>query len=81
MAPRTFPRHAPVPDAAPNALPATGSLGDSGAMTENQQTVDAGRCTCTGGPYLHGPEGLRRAQEEIAGTPPEKPVEGDTDDE
>ena len=80
MTRRTFRGHAPVRDAAPNALPAPGELGDAGLMTENEQTVDAGRCTCTGGPYLHGPEGLRQALREIEGTP-ETPAEGDTDDD
>lgn len=37
------------------------------------------RCTCTGGPYLHGPEGLRKVLQEIADAPP--PTEEDTDDE
>ncbi|MGY5627479.1 hypothetical protein ACW7N6_38570 [Streptomyces sp. UC1A3] len=50
-------------------------------MTEHQQTEGAGRCTCTGGPYLHGPEGLRQALREIEGAAPETPSEGDTDDE
>ena len=49
---RSHPRHRRDPDAGPGS-----TAGDPQATG----TV----CTCTGGPYVHGPEGLRRALKEI----------------
>lgn len=51
-------------------------------MTDTQQTPGT-RCTCTGGPYVHGPEGLRQALREIAAIrkPEHQRTEGDPDDE
>ncbi|MFH8805225.1 hypothetical protein ACH4F6_37745 [Streptomyces sp. NPDC017936] len=49
-------------------------------MADDQQTTGT-RCTCTGGPYVHGPEGLRLALRELSPTPqPEQPTGEDTDD-
>lgn len=54
-------------------------------MTDSQQALGA-RCTCTGGPYTHGPEGLSRVLSEIAAVQEAEkqnpqPTEGDADDE
>jgi hypothetical protein len=42
------------------------------------QKAPGTRCTCTGGPYVHGPEGLRLAFQQIEDI---QQTEGDTDDE
>jgi hypothetical protein len=47
------------------ALPAHGPHDDAGDMADSPPTTAANRCTCTGGPYLHGPEGLRKVLREI----------------
>lgn len=76
---RPPPHRSGNPNRAHRPLPDPGSPDDPGGMTEGQQTEGA-RCTCTGGPYLHGPEGLRQALQEIADSPPHKPpTGGDTD--
>lgn len=59
-------------------LTVPGSQDDREGM-ENQQAAGA-RCTCTGGPYTHGPEGLAKALREIADAQqlkqaPEQPAE------
>jgi hypothetical protein len=40
-------------------------LDDPGRMPENPQQTMGAWCTCTGGPYVHGPEGLRQFRQEI----------------
>lgn len=59
------------------------SRGDPASAQKTAHTADpqttGTRCTCTGGPYLHGPEGLRKIRQELADAPP--PTEEDTDDE
>lgn len=51
-------------------------------VEEDSQPGSEPRCTCTGGPYVHGPEGLRLAlQQTAAASPPEQQTEGDTADE
>lgn len=61
---RRHPYRRPNPDAAYQALPPTGPSDDPEHMAEQQP--EGTWCTCTGGPYVHGPEGLRLALQEIA---------------
>jgi hypothetical protein len=69
------PHHRRILDTAHEALSENGPQGDAGGVAGN-------RCTCTGGPYVHGPEGLRLALQAIAATSHHRTRTGeDTDDE
>ena len=76
MTHRPHPRRSGNPDRTHHPLPGPYTPGEPEDMTERAQ------CTCTGGPYIHGPEGFRQALQEIADRPPhEPPAEGDADHE
>ncbi len=63
---------------APEVLHLHGSHNDPERTAEDQQAAGA-QCTCTGGPYLHGPEGLRKELQKVAAEPqPAQSPKGDT---